>query len=195
MNVNSTEVVIARFNEDISWIKNINSNIKKTIYNKGSDYLIDTKQLPNIGRESDTFLRHILENYSRLSEYNIFLQGNPFFHYRNILNFINYDSSNQTIIFLSDRIETDDINGRPNHPGLKIGEVLENIGVSYLNDEKFTFSTGAQYRIHKSLILNKSFEWWENLYDVHNRYLSEPGINGSPWIFERIWPKIWAYSS
>ena len=79
------EIVIARYNEDLSWIKKEFKYEKITIYNKGKDDLILPEgpkykiiNLPNIGRESHTYLYHIVSNYSNLAERTLFLQGDPY---------------------------------------------------------------------------------------------------------------------
>lgn len=79
------EVVVARYNEDLSWIRREFSSEKITVYNKGKDDLslpsnVIIKKLENIGRESHTYLHHIVENYDKLEGRILFLQGNPFDH-------------------------------------------------------------------------------------------------------------------
>ena len=71
-------LIISRFDEDISWLKNY-KDFKIIVYNKG-DKLKDepyykTINLENKGRESHTWLYHIVKNYYHLDEINIFLQG------------------------------------------------------------------------------------------------------------------------
>ena len=71
-------IIIARYNEDLDWLAKYKS-FKVIIYNKGSDFDYKGKgkiiNLPNIGRESHTWLQHIVSNYENLDEVNIFLQG------------------------------------------------------------------------------------------------------------------------
>lgn len=79
----SFEVVVARYNEDLSWILKEFPNDKVTIYNKGKDDLnlpsnYHIIKLPNIGREAHTYIYHIINNYSHLSKRVLFLQGDPF---------------------------------------------------------------------------------------------------------------------
>ena len=75
----NTQMVIARYNEDVSWLKNYENVI---IYNKGEK--IQSKhqvfELPNIGREAHTILYHIFSNYEDLADNTVFLPGNPFDH-------------------------------------------------------------------------------------------------------------------
>ena len=69
------EIVVARYNENIEWL---NSYKEITIiYNKGLPLKTNMQciQLPNYGRESHTYLYHIIQNYDKLKEYTIFFQG------------------------------------------------------------------------------------------------------------------------
>lgn len=86
----SFEVVVARYNEDVSWLKKEFPNEKITIYNKGEDNLTPEpnwtviKLSENLGREGDTYLRHIINNYNNLADRTLFLQGYPFDHDKHI---------------------------------------------------------------------------------------------------------------
>ena len=71
-------IIIARYNEDLDWLKK-HKDFKITVYNKG-ELLSDNKffkviNLENKGRESHTWLYHIVNNYYHLNKINIFLQG------------------------------------------------------------------------------------------------------------------------
>jgi hypothetical protein len=84
-----TEIVIARYNEDLSWLKKLPKSIKITIYNKGNDNIeYPFIKLPNIGRESHTYLYHIINNYDKLADQTIFCQGDSIFHSPGFLNLI-----------------------------------------------------------------------------------------------------------
>jgi hypothetical protein len=82
-----TELVVARYNEDLIWLSKVN-NKKITIYNKGNNINYNNIKLPNIGRESHTYLTHIIKNYDNLADITIFTQGDPFFHSPDFLNLI-----------------------------------------------------------------------------------------------------------
>ena len=64
------DFVIARYNEDLKWVNNLPGFSRIIIYNKGKNDLnylrpgVIVKKLENIGRESHTYLTHIIENYS-----------------------------------------------------------------------------------------------------------------------------------
>ena len=67
------EIVIAKYNEDISWsypYKHLT-----TIYNKSDIKYPNSKKLSNVGRESHTYLYHIISNWDNLAEITLFTQG------------------------------------------------------------------------------------------------------------------------
>ena len=61
-------LIISRFNENISWLEEI-KGFKIIIYNKGkklsNEKFKEIINLNNVGRESHTWLYHIVENYNR----------------------------------------------------------------------------------------------------------------------------------
>ena len=77
-------IVVARYKEDISLFRPFKDYLM--IYNKGPDDIpqdfprSSIKNLPNVGREGGTYVNHIVENYNKLSEYTMFIQGNPIDH-------------------------------------------------------------------------------------------------------------------
>lgn len=80
----STQIVVARYTENIDWLKSFADDT--IIYNKGprlTDLVADFKVhvLNNVGRESHTYLYHIIDNYDDMKKHKneddvcIFLQG------------------------------------------------------------------------------------------------------------------------
>ena len=71
-------IIVSRYDEDISWLEEY-QDFNIYIYNKGRN--LETKlsekveNLPNVGRESHTWIYHIIKNYNNLDSVNIFLQG------------------------------------------------------------------------------------------------------------------------
>lgn len=81
MSKNKIEIVVARYNENLDWLKLLPKNFKITVYNKGLDDIdVPSIKLPNVGRESHTYLQHIISNYDNLSDKTIFCQGDSIFH-------------------------------------------------------------------------------------------------------------------
>lgn len=78
----SLDLVVARYNEDVSWIKHIPEDIysKIYIYNKGPDTEFDLPKsnvikLENLGRECHSYLTHVVTNYDNLADVTFFMQG------------------------------------------------------------------------------------------------------------------------
>lgn len=81
-NKSDLEIVISRFNEDLSWSDPFMDI--RTIYNKGKDDLnIDCINIENVGREGHTYLYHIILNYENLSKKTIFIKPNHKNHHLN----------------------------------------------------------------------------------------------------------------
>ncbi len=77
-------IVVARYNEDLSWLKDISRvDTQIFIYNKGQKIEIDfgpgvsVIEMKNVGRESHTYLHHIVNFFNDLPERIIFTQAHP----------------------------------------------------------------------------------------------------------------------
>ncbi len=76
--------------------KEFSYTFNATIYNKSNDELIlqnkfiIQKHLDNIGREGETYLSHIIENYDNLPEYTIFIQDDTNNHIPNYKTFVTF---------------------------------------------------------------------------------------------------------
>lgn len=91
------DLVVARYKEDISWLNEIHQSVDRIfVYDKSSTELklsipnAKVIPLPNVGRESDTMLNHIILNYSKLGDSTIFVQGRPFDHCPNIVSLLSF---------------------------------------------------------------------------------------------------------
>ena len=76
------EIVIAKYQEDLSWVNKYRH--LATIYDKSNNPIKNSIKLNNVGRESHTYLYHIINNWDRLADNTLFTQGgftpdhNPF---------------------------------------------------------------------------------------------------------------------
>lgn len=86
MSLITYDIVVSHYKENINWIDQLDTNkYNLHIYHKNDNLIdYDKKILPNIGRESYTYARYIIENYESLKSNTvnniIFLQGFPFDH-------------------------------------------------------------------------------------------------------------------
>lgn len=171
------EIIIARYVENISWVDKL-QGFKITVYDKSEEFNNYIK-LPNKGRESDTFLRHIIDNYNNLSDINIFVQGHPFDHCNNFFDLIN--NNYYTTLGYN---QTCDKLGNPHHYGLQILEVWNEITNKDLPDI-INYTPGAMFIVEKQQILQYDISFYEKLLQLHEKY------NEMPWIIERFWRYIW----
>jgi hypothetical protein len=80
--MNNIEIIVSRFNEDLSWTQEIPFNhFQYIVYNKGNnDNFIKTNvkqiiNIKNVGKNDHTYLYHITENYDNLSNIIVFFPG------------------------------------------------------------------------------------------------------------------------
>lgn len=114
-------LIVARYNEDISWVINSAHMFNKIIiFNKGDDLQVDypnivVKSLPNIGRESHSYLTFLTEYYDTIQsdELYAFVQGDPFDHDPNVLTHIDKLDENSQYPF---QLSVGAINTEPTSP-------------------------------------------------------------------------------
>lgn len=81
-NSNIFTIVIARFNEDLEWLKESRfENHRIVCYNKGNNSNfykhpnMEIIRLPNVGMCNHTYLYHIINNYDKLDNLTLFVAG------------------------------------------------------------------------------------------------------------------------
>lgn len=132
MDIGTSTLVIARYDEDISWAK----DMRHVVIQKDKD-------IPNKGREISSWFWFILSNYDTLEGTYIFAQGHPFDHAKNI--------TDASIVVCDKR-------GAPHHSGLPIHEVADALGLPLL--DHYEFRPGAQHQATATQIRSRSYEWW-----------------------------------
>jgi hypothetical protein len=180
-------IVVARYTEDIKWISDPNS----LIYNKGPPLHTDLPvvNLPNVGRESDTYLTHIIENYDNLDEYIVFLQGNPFDHSPNLMRdltcLIKRIESGETLIYenLSNAFLDCNISGCQHHPNLPLLSCYNRLFGSSIKEKSFKFSAGAQFLVSREAIHRHPLIFYNRAKEMVD-YTINP-IEG--FVLERFW--------
>lgn len=156
-------LVISRYNEDIDWVSKLEEiNVTFDVYNKGN-YINNSIQIENIGRESHTYLYYIVNNYNYLPDNVGFIQGNPFDHSPNMFSNIEiYKKNKDDFMYLSENIIKCDLNGYPHHGGLNLFDFLKKIGIDY-NYNEIIFGAGAQFIVSKEKILKHNVEFYEKI--------------------------------
>lgn len=162
-------VVVARYNENIEWSKQFQNVI---VYNKGNQMNNGCNEvlLSNVGREGHTYYKHICDNYDKLADYTIFLQGNPFDHSPNIISNLNkYINSADLRIdfeFLSEQILDCNLSGCKFHCGLPLTDTYEKLFNERNEYMEFKFGAGAQFIVSKKCILNRPKEFYSKIVEM-----------------------------
>jgi len=166
----SFTIVVSRYNENIDWTKQF---LNVIIYNKGSslnNHKYNEIIINNVGREGHTYYKYIYDNYDNLTDYTIFLQGNPFDHSPNIISnlnkYINNKDLNINFEFLSEIIIDCNLTGCHYHKGLPLIETYEKIFNERKKNMKFKFGCGAQFIVSKNKILERPKEFYFKLVEM-----------------------------
>jgi hypothetical protein len=177
-------IVISRYNEDLSWVKSMQwGDSQVFIYNKGQKIdelfpsLATIINLNNVGRESHTYLHHIINNYDELPEKIIFTQAHPddhvsenfksdFFNFLNSSDEFKYFSKN----ILEMKIDKDGVE----ESGILNGSFWKNkhsLGsccvtvpfelIPQIESKKWIFGTGAIFGVSRRSILKNSKEFYQ----------------------------------
>lgn len=190
-----TLVVVSKYNEDVSWINNIKHDV--LIYDKSENPLPNSIKRPNIGREAETLLFYIIDNYNNLPDLTIFLQGDPRsnpinYTYEEVVDEVNknHEYSLKTILTFEPIVSIKNY-------WLKSCYIL-NVKLFGENHDVVKFSSGVQYVIPKNLILNRPLEFYKLLHEkvlkfgnlglIWNKENLKDGIDA--WTLELIWGNI-----
>ena len=84
-------LVIARYKEDLSWLSQVPVEFDICVYDKSESPSIvkvpsdvqrrcQINKIPNVGRETQSYLKYIIDNYDNLPETLVMCQGDPFPH-------------------------------------------------------------------------------------------------------------------
>jgi len=196
-------IIVSHYNENLEWIKKLtNNNINNIyIYSKyleqqdhngirkknlninfnNHEYFINLnkniiyKNIPNVGRESETYLRYCYENYDNLSLGTIFLQGEPHVDINGIYEWIDH-------LLLPENKYTPNTSINTIFSGMKDGHVPMWYGKcdlseyncftwlrQYIDPELYPYHMkiyfGACFGVSKDRILSRPRDFYRNLID------------------------------
>lgn len=207
------DIVVAKYKESIDWLDFFITNGSKIyLYDKSDQEISDQnisdqnileyinkgniiyEKLPNVGRESHTYLYHILKHRDSLNEYTIFTQANPFDHivkggksnindfYNHIVSFINSNNSFQGFGYKNYSLLIG-LGGKRNDI---IREIYKFLFGGEL-DVTIKFRNGGIFATAKEVILNRSSKFYKR---CMNTELSKRVNPHCGFCFERLWQII-----
>ena len=196
------EIVVAYYNNtNFEKLMPIFLENKITIYDKSNNYLNEKFdniiRVENKGREGETYLRHIIENYDKLSDYTLFIQDDTDNHIRYYSLFYDITDKVMNTNTLFHQYETTwkkggRINKRTINNGycdlhtfpstFSIREICQKFKI-YM-PASYTTETCAFFIAHKNIICKRPKEFYINL----KIWLLEDEKNG--YVLEHIWKLI-----
>jgi hypothetical protein len=190
------ELVVARYQEDLAWLKRVPREFAVTVYDKNPvEPWPGSMPLPNVGREAHTYFHHIVERYGSLAPLTVFCQGKPFDHafdFRHKLRELaTAPDSVRHFQWFGHIIDTDDSRGRlfiswsKNEDGRDLnlaGFHRELFGVE--GPETYSFYLGAQFAVTRETILNRPKSFYERA-----RELAISFPDGAHCL-ERMWDRV-----
>jgi hypothetical protein len=201
----STGLVVARYQEDLSWInelQEINPDLNVYIYNKHPSPIQHVKGPYRYeyrggigGNEAETYLYHLMSalnmsNSLYLDDMTLFVQGNPFDHVRKqqLIDVITNDDSikGKDFIWLAYHILDCKVSNDCHHRGLPISEFYTDLFGDTIAPH-FNFGVGGQFAVTRRAVTRTSTARY---FYAHDLILGKFLFN-EPWcILERIWDQV-----
>lgn len=191
---NTICIVIARYNENLDWIKNIPAEFNKIVYNKGSPLpsKYTSISLENVGREGHTYYKYIYDNYENLPNHVIFLQGYPFDHSPNLINILKKYCAEANrpsgFEYISDHFVNCNLSGCRYNRKAPLIDTYEYLFGKRIENMPFRFAVGAQFIVSKQQILKRGRDFYLKIVDMLS-YSPNP-IEGH--VIERFQPLIFS---
>lgn len=177
-------IIIARYNENLEWVYQIPSEYKIKIYNKGGDIPFDSEKLPNVGRESHSYLKYIIDNYDNMEDEIIFTQGNPFDHCGvDFLEKINKDYPTSYFNFSNLYFDVEDLNHPPHMSfhDLSPADIYNKYINKPISNLKYKLYVNACFKVEKENVLRHSIGMYKELYERHFSDMYMPYIMEYSW--------------
>lgn len=195
----SIAIVVACYCENIDWIplewKNMLYLYEKGFATESSPLVPHSKiiNLPNVGRESHTYLTHIINNYEHLDDIIYFTQANPFDHAPHFITSVNCNIALcKPFMMLGNivlRIRDHNVSAyEQNFPGIQAGfdRTFTTLFCENRHDPLIRFTAGAIFAVHKPIILRRDKVFYERARELLKHSVNP--IEG--YAFERLWALI-----
>jgi hypothetical protein len=191
------ELVVARYGEDLAWLKRVPKQFRITVYDKGNGSS-GAISLINEGREAHTYLHHLSQRYDSLADLTVFVQGHPFDHAPDLHKILRSLADGSFTVrdfhWLGFLADTDDSRGRrlfvpwsknPERAELPLDEFHQQI-FRQPGPDSYRFFVGAQFIVTRDTAHRRSAAFYK-----HARNLAA-GTPFAPHCFERCWDRIFA---
>lgn len=197
MTIGTTGLIVARFTEPLDWLRDVRCEV--TVYNKGPDVpeVPDVKcpviPLCNVGRETHTYLYHIVHAYDSLDDYVIFAQGRPFDHCGEFIRQINdfAMAPKQGFHNFADIVLWNESTCAlcKDHTWVPMARTYKALFGESAPNTPVCFGAGAQFAVSRDRILSRPKDFYERaLAEIERDTPDDPTFAG--YAFERLWGVI-----
>ena len=175
------ELVVARYREDIRWLRRVPRAFAVSVYDKGGDG--PGQPLPNVGREAHTYLHHIVSAYDRLADLTVFSQGKPFDHVPGLHGLLRQLAAGQDRVadfrWLGFVIDRDDDTGsrlyrtwskNPGGTPLEMRAFWQALWPGAACPRDFVFYPGAHFAATRDLIQRRPRAFYERALDLSGTF-------------------------
>ena len=207
-------LVIARFKEDLRWVRRVPAAIRVTVYNKGDEDPeaalpkslhgrpgLEVISLPNVGREAHTYLTHLAGQYGSLARMTVFCQGHPFDHAPDLhgrlgllLDSLGSGGPDPTppFIWFGFLEDTDDRNGRRLFVSWSKNPERRELSTGRLHEELFGepgpelfhFRGGAQFAVTREAVHRRPRAFYERALELSQN------LPLAAHSYERLWDRV-----
>lgn len=164
-------LVVARHNEDVSWLRDVPKRWHRSVITKGVD-------IPNEGREASSFLL-AMERYYEDDGWLMFVQGDPFEHCPGLKPVFSLPELPEQFCPLGFHVVESDETGRPWHDDLPVKEYFEDLIGPWTGDVQFV--GGGQFLIPSWIMRGKTLT---EIRELRERVCADPK---GAWVMERLW--------
>lgn len=189
------ELVVARHDEDLAWLKRVPREFRVTVYDKGDGSGAGIR-LPNTGREAHTYLYHLSERYESLADLTVFVQGHPFDHapdlHQRLRSCAEGDGTPHDFFWFGFLADTDDARGRrlfvpwsknPERRELQLDEFHRRL-FGAAGPAVYRFFVGAQFAVTRAAAQRRPHLFYGNALDLAVHFPLAPHC------FERCWDRV-----
>ncbi len=197
MNAPQVELVVARFQESVNWLRRVPSAIRVHLYDKSGEAVSGRNMLPNMGREAHTYLHHIVARYDELPDVTVFAQGHPFDHAPDLHKRLRALASGaervEAFRWFGFLVDCDDATGsrlfqrwskNPEARPLPMEVFWREVFGDEAMPELFCFFGGAQFAVTRDCVRRRSRRFYERALGVAE------ALPDAAHCFERTWDRI-----
>ncbi len=182
-----TQVIISRYEEDISALTNQVCDFSPIVYDKGNGTSGGIPR-PNIGFESETWMHHFAKHYHTLPEVTLCLQGDPLAHCTEEALIAILKRDPETITFEPLGVGREQRpDGMPDHPGLAepLGRLWRALFVGKVPPGRWYCWYGGQFAVHRDIVRRRSRKWYARAAKLIRSKADACAV-------ERMWPLIFS---